>query len=235
MSATGTGSQKWYTVPSGGNAVNTGTSYTIPNLAATTTYYVENEVTTTGATVNSTPASNAVSTTGSYNTAITLQYEVFTVYTTYITIRTCVFQFSRHKTFKLLDKNTNTLRQVSASVPSGSSRVTLNWTIDPDDNYRLQVDNGANLYSNTKTTNIGYPFSIPGVISITNSSGGHTAFYCCYDWQIKLPDLVSRSSRLPCDCNHQHCSYGFFQWSQFHVCIKCISCYSHRFANRRNI
>jgi hypothetical protein len=198
MSASGTGSQKWYTVPSGGNAVNTGTTYTIPNLGATTTYYVENEVTTTGATVNSTPASNAVSTTGSYNTATTLQYEVFTVYTRLTLQSVLVYSnLAGTKTFKLLDKNTNTLRQVSVSVPSGSSRVTLNWTIDPDDNYRLQVDNGVNLYYNTKTTNIGYPFSIPGVISITNSSGGHTVFYYCYDWQIKLPDLVSRSSRLP--------------------------------------
>ncbi|MBK7853334.1 MAG: hypothetical protein IPJ66_19965 [Bacteroidetes bacterium] len=126
MSATGAGSQKWYTVPSGGNAVNTGTSYTIPNLAATTTYYVENEVTTTGATVNSTPASNAVSTTGSYNTAITLQYEVFTVYTRLTLQSVLVYSnLAGTKTFKLLDKNTNTLRQVSASVPSGKQPCYL--------------------------------------------------------------------------------------------------------------
>ena len=198
LSATGAGSQKWYTTPTGGSAVNTGTTYTITNLGATTTYYVESETTTTGPTLNSTPSSNAVSTTGSYNTATSAQYEAFTVYSRLTLQSVLVYSNATgNKTFKLLDKNTNTLRQLTVSVPSGSSRVTLNWTIDPDENYRLQVDNGVNLYYNTKSSNIGYPFTIPGVISITNSSGGHTNFYYCYDWQIKVPDLIAHSSRIP--------------------------------------
>ncbi|HRH67109.1 MAG TPA: fibronectin type III domain-containing protein [Bacteroidia bacterium] len=200
LSASGTGSQKWYTAASGGTSINTGTSYATPTLSSSTTYYVESEVTTTGATVNSAPSSNAVSATGAYTSPTTTaaQYEVFTVYSRLTLQSVLVYaNTAGNKTFKLLDKNTNTLRQVTASLPSGSSRVTLNWTIDPDENYRLQVDNGANLYYNTKTSNIGYPFSIPGVLSITNSSGGHTVFYFCYDWQIKSPDLVTRSNRVP--------------------------------------
>mgnify|MGYP000933118367 CR=1 FL=1 len=199
LAASGSGSLQWYSVASGGNSINTGTSYTTPSLSSTTNYYVENTTTTTGATLNSQPTTFSVTPTGSYTTSTSTvsNYETFTVYTR-LTLQSVLVYSSgaTSKTFKLLDKNTNTLRQTTVNIPSGSSRVTLNWTIDPDENYRLQVT-GAYLYSNTSSGNLGYPFSIPGVLSITNSSGGHTGFYYCYDWQIKLPDLISRSARIP--------------------------------------
>ncbi|MFH2094223.1 MAG: M4 family metallopeptidase, partial [Bacteroidota bacterium] len=44
LSATGTGTIYWYSVPTGGSPVTTGNSYTTPLLATTTTWWVENVI-----------------------------------------------------------------------------------------------------------------------------------------------------------------------------------------------
>jgi len=71
--------------------------------------------------------------------------------------------------------------------------ITLNWNVPAGDFYRLQVSGTANLYYNS--SGVTYPYSVPGILQIHNSSGGHSQYYYCYDWKVKSPDIVQASSR----------------------------------------
>ncbi|MEY4593770.1 MAG: hypothetical protein RIQ47_180, partial [Bacteroidota bacterium] len=125
----------------------------------------------------------------------TSQYQVFDAYSQFELQSVRVYAgTTASRTFILYDKTMSTVRSKTVSVPAGSSVVALNWIIPPGDFYRLQVTGAANLYYNT--SGVTYPYTIPGILQIHNSSGGHNNFYYCYDWKVKAADIVSVSPRV---------------------------------------
>ncbi|MFM9051560.1 MAG: T9SS type A sorting domain-containing protein, partial [Bacteroidota bacterium] len=83
----------------------------------------------------------------------------------------------------------------TVSLVAGSNVVTLDWDVPAGDFYRLQVSGAANLYYST--SGVAYPYNVPGILQIHNSSGGHSQYYYCYDWKVKSPDIIQTSSRTP--------------------------------------
>ncbi len=195
LTASGSGTIRWYGVPSGGTPIFTGNSFTTPSLGVTTTYYAEN-VEGIIQPVNSVgPAANTIGT-GAYYTGTTTQYQVFDAYSAFTLQSVRVYAgTTASRTFILYDKDMSTVRSTTVSVPAGSSVVNLNWNIPAGDFYRLQVTGAANLYYNT--SGVTYPYTVPGILQIHNSSGGHNNFYYCYDWKVKAADIVSVSGRVP--------------------------------------
>ena len=194
----GNGTMKWYNTVSATVPLTTGGSYTTPNLTSTTTYYVENEVTTTGATNHVGPLANTIGS-GAYQTTSPsnpwyLQFDAVSD----ITLQTVKVYSSTtgNRTFILQDRASTQLRSQTINIPSiGANVITLNWNIPAGDGYKLLISGTPNLYYNT--SGVTYPYLVSGVCKITGSYSGHSNYPFFYDLVVKSPDLVAKSGRVP--------------------------------------
>jgi len=190
LSATGTGTLEWYTVPTGGLSVNTGPTYVTPPLSATTTYYVENQV--AGSTGNVGPVNNSIGG-GGYHNSGTPQYLIFDV------LSACTLQTvwvnsptAGNRTINLWDNAGNLIQATVVNIPTGQNTIALNLPLTPGTGYRLGGNN-MNLYRNN--TGPAYPYSLSGLVNITGSSAGSSYYYYCYNWLIV--EAPCTSIRIP--------------------------------------
>jgi hypothetical protein len=194
----GNGTMKWYNSSSATVPLTTGGSYTTPNLNNTTTYYVENEVTTTGAVNHVGPASNTIGS-GAYQTTTPtdpwyLQFDAVSD----ITLQTVKVYSSTtgNRTFILQDRASTQLKTLTVNIPAtGANVITLNWSIPSGDGYKLMVSGTPNLYYNT--SGVSFPYLVSGVCKIIGSYSGHSNYTFFYDLVVKSPDLVAKSGRVP--------------------------------------
>lgn len=194
----GTGTMKWYNSTSSTIPLVTGASYTTPNLANTTTYYVENEVTTTGVTNHVGPASNTIGS-GAYQTtapsnAWYLQFDAVSD----LTLQTVKVYSSTtgNRTFILQDRASTQLKTQTINIPStGANVITLNWNIPAGSGYKLLVSGTPNLYYNT--SGVSFPYLVSGICKITGSYSGHSNYTFFYDLVVKSPDQIAKSGRIP--------------------------------------
>ena len=194
----GTGTMKWYNTINSSLPLTSGNTYVTPNLFNNTTYYVENEVTTTGAVTHVGPATNAIGS-GAYQTTLPsttwyLQFDAvsnFTLQTVKVYAST-----TGSRTFILQDRGSTQLKSQSIFIPAtGANVITLNWNIPAGDGYKLLVSGTPNLYYNT--TGVAYPYIASGICKITGSYSGHSNYTFFYDLVVKSPDLVALSGRVP--------------------------------------
>ncbi len=181
LNATGNGQLSWYSQAIGGTALGTGTSYTTPAISTTTTYYVENLTAQAPVTVG--PVNNTFGTGGQHNNT-SIQYEEFTVYQACTLTTGVVYAGSSgNKTFTLWDNAGNLINNYTVNVPAtGQQTVTLNIPLTPG-SYRLGGTQ-MNLYRNNASAS--YPYTSPGVLSITGSSAGPAFYYYLYNWTLTL-------------------------------------------------
>jgi PKD repeat protein len=96
------------------------------------------------------------------------------------------------RTITLRDAAGTVLQSVTATVPNGRSRVDLNFDLTPG-SYQLGGTN-MNLFRNNNSA-VNYPFTLPGLASITGTSFGSNLYYYFYDWDVAIvcisePDTV---------------------------------------------
>jgi hypothetical protein len=193
----GNGTMKWYNSSTATVPLTTGGSYTTPPLTGNTTYYVENEVTTTGATNHVGPASNTIGT-GAYQTAAPsntwyLQFDAVSD----ITLQSVKVYASTtgNRTFILQDRASTQLKTQTINIPAtGSNVITLNWSIPAGEGYKIMVSGTPNLYYNT--TGVTYPYTASGICKITGSYSGHSNYTFFYDLVVKSADIVAKSGRV---------------------------------------
>jgi len=194
----GNGTMKWYNSSVATIPLTTGGTYTTPNLTGNTTYYLENEVTTTGVTNHVGPANNTIGS-GAYQTTQPsntwyLQFDAVSD----ITLQTVKVYASTtgNRTFILQDRASTQLKSQTINIPAtGSNVITLNWSIPAGEGYKLLVSGTPNLYYNT--TGVAYPYLVPGICRIIGSYSGHSNYTFFYDLVVKSPDLVAKSGRVP--------------------------------------
>lgn len=82
------------------------------------------------------------------------------------------------RTITLYDSNSNALYSQTINIPSGESRISLDWQIPQENNLKITASTYPNLFRNGSDNgpNLGYPFNINNYISITSSTAG----YQCY-------------------------------------------------------
>ncbi|MBI5217449.1 MAG: PKD domain-containing protein [Bacteroidia bacterium] len=189
LTASGNGTLNWYNTSTGGTSVGTGSSFSTPSLTTTTTYYVESQVnqpsqyfgntdtTINGSLLNSTPFG--------------LNFDVY-VPLRLVSVIVNAGSAGVRQIF-LTDGSGNNLDTVSANLPAGRSRVTLNFDLQPG-SYRLMGPSNANLWRNN--ANLNYPYELPGVISIISSTASTptSRYYYFYKWEIRLPGCTSPRS-----------------------------------------
>ncbi|MCB0396151.1 MAG: M4 family metallopeptidase [Flavobacteriales bacterium] len=192
LSASGSGNTwNWYDAATGGNLVNTGTSYS-PNVSTTTSYWVEAKD--VKAAQKGGPADEASVGTGGYFTANDLRGLFFDV-TSSVYIRT-VKVFANTAGNRVIDvlqgsDTGSVVHTKTVNIPAGESRVTLDFLMNPGTNYFIKVTGATvDLYRNDAGGT--YPYNVGGVISVTGTNAGSAGYYYFfYDWEIQEKECTS--------------------------------------------
>jgi len=98
------------------------------------------------------------------------------------------------RTFQLKDANGILLLTKTVSVNDGESRIILDMDIPAGNGLQLTCISPASLFRNSSGVN--YPYSIPGVMQITGSSGGSDYYYYLYDIEVESTSGCE-SERVP--------------------------------------
>lgn len=192
LTASGSGTVKWYNAASGGTLLATGNSYTTPNLSSSTTYYAVSS--TTVAPVFGGPANNTVFGGGSYFTVTgTEHYQTFNVLQP-CTLKTVVVYSNAagSRIIELRNSSSAVITSTTVSLGTGTQTVTLNFPLTPGSNYQLNLNAASpvtNLYRNN--TGSGYPYNINSLVSITGNDVGSNYYYFFYNWQVQADGCQS--------------------------------------------
>lgn len=181
----------WYATNTSTTVLGTGSSFTTPSISTTTTYYAEASV--TGASYNAGKPTNS----GNGGYLNSSWYMVFNV------LKPCTLESvyvyangAGNRTFELQNSAGAVISTLTVNVPTGGSRVTLNFPLTAGTGYRLGLPTGTtiNLYRNNAGAT--YPYTdAGGYVSITGNNAGSGAtgyYYYMYDWILKAPSCVSQ-------------------------------------------
>lgn len=206
LTATGTGGTlNWYTVPSGGASVGSGSPFVTPFLNNNTSYYVE-EVTSYGGQFVNGGMIYHRGTAYSGSTG-TNAYTIFTVNQTCTLDSVKIYSDTPGARIIELRSSTGTvLQSYTVNVVPDTMWVPLNFNMTPG-NYQLGTNTAANTtllgYASPRlrrsSSNTAYPYNINGLVNITNSSQGTTVYYYFYDWKVSVPPMVCVGPRTQVD------------------------------------
>ncbi|PSK94503.1 T9SS type A sorting domain-containing protein [Taibaiella chishuiensis] len=184
----------WYAAATGGAPVGTGNTYTTPFLTANTTFYATAG---SGATSSYTGKPTPVSTSG--NSGFSDVGLMFDAISSFTLTSVDVYPMSPTNTsgtitIDLKNATGTTLQTTTANVTISAAgalnTVPLNFTIPAGTGYRLVVSavtNISNLLRESVAANINFPYTLPGVCSITSAyTGGASAsfYYYFYNWLV---------------------------------------------------
>jgi len=192
LTAQASGDVTWYDET--GLLVGTGTSYVTPVLTSSATYYAVN-TDSYNDTLNSEPYTNGIGG-GGYVTSD--QYEIFNSRVPFTLKSVLLYsQSSGNVTIELQDRNGVMLSTMTTSVPSGASRVELNFSVPQDSSLRLVGKNiqTSGLYRNNNSAM--YPYDLPEVLEITGASAGASYYYFFYDWEVLTTNSTCQSPSVP--------------------------------------
>lgn len=194
LSANANGKVNWYNSQTSTTPIDTGYSYTTPNLTSTTSYWVENEVVKPVQTVGK-AANNS-------NGGI-LAYEqslIFNVHKNVILKEVTVYSNSAGvRSIKLMNANGNLLATRNVTVAAGYNTVSLDFNLPIANDLRLV---GKDLFRNN--SNVSYPYTLPGVLEITKSSANTNPmayYYYFYDWKVAEPNCKSERVKIVANVN----------------------------------
>lgn len=190
LTANATGTVYWYETPQSTTPLAIGSTYQT-NVNQTTTYYVENHVTSPSIYGGDTRSSSS----GGYLSSTFKHYLIFNSSQPCKIVSVEVnAQTAGNRTIELQNSSGLVLQSVTINIPAGISRITLNFDIPAGNGFRLVGPANAALYRNN--TGSTYPYNIANLISITgNSAGDLNYYYYFYNWEIKELDCIS--SRIP--------------------------------------
>jgi PKD repeat protein len=192
LNATGSGILKWYSDQTGINLIGTGPTYTTPTLSTTTNYWVSDSVlspTQSGGKPNNTG--------GGADLTNQNQYEIFDCYTPITLVSVDVYaSVTGIRTFELRNSNGTSLQTAAVNITSTTGLFTcpLNFDIPAGTNFQLGLTSGSNCNLYRNNAGISYPYTTPGMFSITTSSASSNPlsyYYYCYHWVVKYHDCVS--------------------------------------------
>ena len=175
---------------SNGTKVSSANPFVTPVLTHTTTYWLQDTV--GGTQYHVGPATNSGS--GGYlNSNWSLIFNVNTA---------CDLQSvyvyangAGNRTFELRNSGGTVLQSLTVNVPTGASRVTLNFNLTTGTGFQLGFAIGStiNLYRNN--AGMAYPYTdAGGYVNITgnNATNATSYYYYCYDWILQGTGCVSQ-------------------------------------------
>ncbi len=177
---------KWYDQPFGGTQIAQGMVFATPPLTMADTFYAGASYVLPVGLTDKNDAPNALITEEEiglvFNTSRTFTLKSVKVYADQTGLR----QIS------LRDASSAQLMQSVVNIASiGEFVAPLNWEIPIGNGLQLVKKGGKDLYGNTSGAN--YPFSQPGMATITGNTDGTDAYYFFYDWQMEIPEVCERT------------------------------------------
>ena len=177
LTATGTGTIKWYNATNATTSVGTGTSFTTPALSTNTSFFAESEI--TPANVGPATATGTSST----NTAVANRYLIFNC-TTPTKLKSVLVNASAIGQI-LVELQDNTGKMLESKVvrltASGSQDIALDFFLPVATGLRLVSRQISSTNLVVATSGITYPLT-NGTVSITANSGTGT-FLPFFNWK----------------------------------------------------
>lgn len=183
---------KWYEDLTSPSSVGNGPSFTTPSLNATTTYYV-----TAGSGSGTQATGKLTPTSTSGNSGFSDVGLMFNAISPFVLASVDVYPMGTagtgSVTIALKNAAGTTLQTATAPVTVSSSgtlnTIPLNFTVPPGTNHRLVVTaaSGMSTLIREATSGYTYPYTLPGICSITSAyTGGASAsyYYYLYNWQV---------------------------------------------------
>lgn len=178
----------WFSSPTSTTYLDTGNTFLTPLLTSTTTFYAQNifekPILKVGKPTN-----------GGGGGYLSVDHSlIFDVFKPGVLKSVLVYnQTAGSRTITMKSSTGATLSTITVTVPAGTSRVELNFPLVVGSNFILT---GRDLYRNN--AGVGYPYQIPGFISIKSSSASTNPgafYYYFYDWEVKEEEC--KSNRYP--------------------------------------
>ncbi|HOK37291.1 MAG TPA: PKD domain-containing protein [Bacteroidales bacterium] len=193
LTASGSGTLKWYDAATEGNLITTGTSYT--NLFSNTTNLYVASVIENTQTSNAGAANNSIGT-GGYFTNSNVHGLIFNASIPFTLKTVKVYAGAAgNRTISLKDASDNLIQSVTVNVPAGESTITLNINVPVGNGLKLLGPGSPNLYRNQ--TGGTYPYNLDGVLSIVgNTANDLNYYYYFYNWEVEYNTECS-SLRTP--------------------------------------
>lgn len=188
----------WFEAAFGGTAIAEGSSIEV-NPASSFSLYAES-VTQYGGETASGGASTFTQDGGQYHTNSSF-WPVFDAHTDIIIESVRVFAgTSAERTIALIDNQGNTLESLTIFIPQGEQVIELMFSVPEGQQYGLRsVGSNPQLWRDGPPANLGYPYAIGDLATITSSSiegvNAQAFYYFFYDWQVSTPATLCTSSR----------------------------------------
>jgi hypothetical protein len=193
----------WYDSPGNQTPLAEGASFSTPPLTQNTTYWVGNTTfygvpnEFTGMTYHQGSINSDIN----YNGGL-----IFDCLKPFFLFKTKVYTTKEgNRKIELRDVAGNVLQSTIVFIPKDSSVIELNFDIPIGEDLLLTTNpqfNQANLASagpqlRRSSNNCEYPYEIPGVLSIKNSTFNEDRYYYFYDWEVGFPGYHCASERIP--------------------------------------
>ncbi|HSI91148.1 MAG TPA: T9SS type A sorting domain-containing protein [Adhaeribacter sp.] len=172
----------WYDAATGGVPLATGPTFS-PTVSATTTFYAE--AFEGGFTTNIGATSNAI---GSGAQSTVAHYQLFDVFAPFTLNSVYVYPNAAGNVVIELRNSANAILQtatvaVTAAQIGVKTLIPVNFLIYPGTGYKIGRGSASvSLFRNDGGAT--YPYTVPGVLSITGSSFNAVSYYWAYDWNI---------------------------------------------------
>ncbi len=183
----------WFDAPTGGNLVYMGENFASPSLTTTTDYYVE---ALRGKGFKAGPPDNTI---GSGSTSST-GYIKFDSRVNWTLVSVKVYATTAgNRIIEFRNSAGTVLQSKTVNLPVGESRVYVNFSIPPGNDFRLGLGSGSgSLFRNTTGVDYSQPYyDVSKVLEIYGSSGGSNTYYYFYDWEVFVPYQYCESNRVP--------------------------------------
>ncbi len=192
------GTINWYTLPSGGTSVGTGSTFVTPLLPATTTYYVATQGPETTASVGAPNTGISTSLSSQTTTTSGINFDVIAATVTILSLDIYPTPaIGSAFTFTVVQGSNTIATYSGVTTVQGSTSapvvqtVPVNWVIPAGTGYKITATTNPGIIRNSGGD--AFPYTVPGVISLTSSTGS-SYYYNFYNWQVSA---ACSSPRVP--------------------------------------
>lgn len=193
----------WFDSPGGNTPLAEGTEFTTPSLTENATYWVSS-TTSYGLPndfVGMVYHQGSITSDVNYNGGLILDcFSPFTL------LKTKVYTaVEGERKIDLRAVNGDVLQSKTVFIPKDTSIIELNFEIPVGTDLLLTTDEDVNLANlgsfgpqlRRSSTNCQYPYEIPGILSIKNSTFNEDRYYYFYDWELGFAGYECTSERVP--------------------------------------
>ena len=212
---TDSGVLSWYEQEVGGKVLAIGENFTTPELITTTTFYVENQISTTV----ENPKPPVIEHGGKLEKGAGGGYYEwsddgarfglqFNATANFILKSVKIYNgtssngsYEGERTFSVINTTGDTVAQKTVNVVKGEQRIQLDMSISVGNGYKLLSDAKVGMWREN-TGSFNYPYNIGDFVSIIgwaniNGAKGTDGYYFFYDWEIIAGQPTCISNRVP--------------------------------------